>query len=1520
MQLLTNNLEETFRALRNRDPSKLSKSEVPQHQSYKPIPRQNYAPTSSAHTQWGNGMAKFASAASAGTIYGQPQFFSPVHTPINWQIPSKRLEQYQWMFLPGTEVLSDDFTYSYLEKNNFGINLTIQDEITGGYVFDIKNYPMIMDSEGGFRTPPRISARDCENKTCFSFESIGYHRSLQVTEEHHIFVLDGEKFRGKRRILSNESYRRKNGVFSNGISKIKQEMELIKRVRADKVKKDDYLLSPVPNTGNITIDSDLAWLIGYCAADGTIYKSPANYCVSFTGHKDELSLKKCEILLRKYFSGKVSSKKHGDGNGWRVRLGRKEAYEFFRKYIINSGVEKKFTKALFSLDKESRLHVLGGYLDGDGSFVNSQIVANCYSRSLSDQIYWLFLSCDICPSINKHKLYNNHYKTSSICSYFTFVPSSEIEKIREYLRSEKIPCDFIPKIKRNLRFFYEEEGIKYLAQPIKEIKKFSYSGYGYDIEMTNERRALVADGYVASNSRFFYECFTPDNLVLMSDGTEKKINEIKIGDMVISGDGSSQKVKNVFRRSVKENILSISVSGNTREITCTKNHEIPRVSKKLWDLSYETTCSKNIIRSRYRKNGEVEMLEKWSSADTLTDSDRLFTPCSKIGSGLKLSIKECYLLGSFAAEGCYYWYKGKEEYVKAVRWTINKSEKDTFGKKICDILRGKTNNKISCNVYDRNPNAYNISVSDVKLSSWFFDIIGSGAHTKNIKDDFINNANRDQLVSFLSGYIDGDGCFNKNNGCQIVTCSDTLSSQICFILEKLGKTFSLTETKSKLKGKIFNGYNIRISRQSCEEFQKYSFKVCKNTPHHTKYGSYLNIQGKHFRKISDITEVYYEGDVYDLEIENVHSYCVNRCVVHNSEPKVAAAMDFYSYFPMSDWEHEVGDPKIKLYFDKFKKRLQLPKWCRLISHEVHLLGDCFPFAEIHCPICQGGGMTGDEVCNHEGGTVGRMIILNPDYVDVHTPPLNPDPIISLRPDEELINMVQRKTPGYERLSPEVISLVSSGQPIRLDNRNVSHLKYGESGYTRYGIGMIRRLFPILSYKTKLMVAQWIVAERLIVPIKIVKVGSDERPAGPADIAAVQAQLAETANDPNLTIVTHHAFDFQFEGASGKVLTLSNEFEFINQEVLDGMMINNALLNGEGPNFASASVGIEAMIQRLDTFRNQISDWIIEFLYLPEAKRQGFVEIDQDTGEEEFIVPKIKWNSMHLRDQQQYRTFIIQLYEKGLVSAQTVLEAFDIDPDQEIERKRYDAVQMMALGQGTGQQQQDGGMGGGFGGGMDLGGGGMGLGGGGGMGGEPPIGPGGDLGGAPATPTGGAPMAKTGPITADIADPNQFGGKVLKKKSRDKYVSEKQKMHTQIQKSKPSFSEGEDGQVRDEKGRIAFTKIERELMDYMIQYQKDGIIKYPITPQYRIMIGNVEYPVDFALPNLKIIIEADGEIYHSAPKQVQKDNERDRQLAQMGWTVLRFKDREIEKQPQQVMSKIVQTIMKKEMSIQNNQPK
>lgn len=81
----TTDLEGTFQALRHGDPLK-DLQPPPSGITSRGVPERNYATTTSVNTgSWGAGpnpMLKMASS-NAGIIYGQPQFFSPVHTPIN---------------------------------------------------------------------------------------------------------------------------------------------------------------------------------------------------------------------------------------------------------------------------------------------------------------------------------------------------------------------------------------------------------------------------------------------------------------------------------------------------------------------------------------------------------------------------------------------------------------------------------------------------------------------------------------------------------------------------------------------------------------------------------------------------------------------------------------------------------------------------------------------------------------------------------------------------------------------------------------------------------------------------------------------------------------------------------------------------------------------------------------------------------------------------------------------------------------------------------------------------------------------------------------------------------------------------------------------------------------------------------------------------------------------------------------------------------------------------------------------
>lgn len=254
-----------------------------------------------------------------------------------------------------------------------------------------------------------------------------------------------------------------------------------------------------------------------------------------------------------------------------------------------------------------------------------------------------------------------------------------------------------------------------------------------------------------------------------------------------------------------------------------------------------------------------------------------------------------------------------------------------------------------------------------------------------------------------------------------------------------------------------------------------------------------------------------------------------------NEPKVQAAIKFYCEFPMNGFKLECKNRKVLQYFEHHVvKNLKLNEIFKMISSEYFMLGDVFVHTDVKCPICHGIGINPEtgERCNHPGGTFRSLKILNPDWMEVQQSILADEPAIVMIPDEELKRIVFYKRPEniYNNIPDAVKKLVLQGKPIPMSNRTISHLKHMPVPYGAYGQSLIRSLFTTLAYKTKIMTANWIVAERLIIPVRVIKIGSDERPATTADIADIQQQIAAVANDPNLTIVTHHNFSYDWYGA------------------------------------------------------------------------------------------------------------------------------------------------------------------------------------------------------------------------------------------------------------------------------------------------------------------------------------------------------------------------------------------------------
>ena len=386
---------------------------------------------------------------------------------------------------------------------------------------------------------------------------------------------------------------------------------------------------------------------------------------------------------------------------------------------------------------------------------------------------------------------------------------------------------------------------------------------------------------------------------------------------------------------------------------------------------------------------------------------------------------------------------------------------------------------------------------------------------------------------------------------------------------------------------------------------------------------------------------------------------------YRTEPIVATALDMHTEFPISDFNHLCPDKSVKDFFDYMSfDRLNMVNLLLDIGLEYWKIGDVFPFGQL----------------NEDEGIWDKFTILNPDYINIKSSVFAGDPVIELLPDEQVRSIVEGGPNGpygdiYKQLPEDVVRSVKMGQNIHLDNRLVSHISHKASQYEVWGTPILMRCFKTLIYKDRLRQAQDAIATRHITPLRVAKIGAPGEPMPTQDdIDSFRDILLDADQDPNYFIVYHYALQFDYVGSSGKILPLNQEFDFIEKEIMNGLCINQALLNGEGPTYANAQVGMDALARRYMSYRLRLENWIRQKVYKPIAEIQGFykpIASEINAGyrmanrkDRQLLIPEIRWEQQDLTSNQSVMNFIQQLQTKGLVSMSTVLPMLGLDPDTE----------------------------------------------------------------------------------------------------------------------------------------------------------------------------------------------------------------------------------------------------------------
>lgn len=357
---------------------------------------------------------------------------------------------------------------------------------------------------------------------------------------------------------------------------------------------------------------------------------------------------------------------------------------------------------------------------------------------------------------------------------------------------------------------------------------------------------------------YSFPCFTADSLVLTDNGY-KPINEIKIGDMVLTCDNTYQRVNKTFDNGIKP-ILKINAMA-VDEIKCTNNHRF-----------YVRTMSR-VGHNQHR----VFSNPYWKPACTLTKKDYL---------GIAINQKSIIPMWNGVD---FEWSDGRKTRHKNQLqglfefadfwWIIGRYMGDGWSRAqggiiICcahdelDEVTRRIDKLFNYNVA-KERTVYKIHIPIKELSA-FVAQFGSGAMNKHLTNTILDLPTN-LLKAFLNGYMSADGCC-VNGLNKVTSTSRELIYGIAQCVAKVYRTpyrvyCTKRPKKCIIEGRVVNQHN------------SYEL-VWKN--HICKQDKAFFEDGFIWFPISKISEDIAQN-VYDIEVENNHSFTVQNTIVHNCQ-------------------------------------------------------------------------------------------------------------------------------------------------------------------------------------------------------------------------------------------------------------------------------------------------------------------------------------------------------------------------------------------------------------------------------------------------------------------------------------------------------------------------------------------------------------------------------------------------------------------------------------------------------------
>ena len=419
--------------------------------------------------------------------------------------------------------------------------------------------------------------------------------------------------------------------------------------------------------------------------------------------------------------------------------------------------------------------------------------------------------------------------------------------------------------------------------------------------------------------------FVKDTEVITINDGVKKIQDVKIGDIVVSHTNKPRKVEQLHKNTLNgRKILKLSVS-KTKDVYVTDNHRFwSSTNKKTaeWNRVDELKAGDYIAIPNYKGEDKKFVIDVMEHHDYIINNSKiariienkdegtlhpetqfqhsnLLRGCNQhdtmtVNVSTKGSIIKRFweitpdfanLIGMFLGDGHIMNSKG---YVKGIGFTVHKANEDEI-KYISSICENVFGVRIS---YHRmkSQNVIQVLINSAIVGLVFRNLFGKGFAGKFLPP-MVYEWNTELVNNLLAGLITTDGCISKEGIISITMSNQVLTNQIYHLCRSHGIDISCKKKPTRPKLATCDSYNISVPKitEILKKTHKYytddRVKECISSSEQERgcnRTTPITIGDNKFLRISSIEETDRTDEfVYTIGVEKDHSYTVEGLLCEN---------------------------------------------------------------------------------------------------------------------------------------------------------------------------------------------------------------------------------------------------------------------------------------------------------------------------------------------------------------------------------------------------------------------------------------------------------------------------------------------------------------------------------------------------------------------------------------------------------------------------------------------------------------